>query len=474
MKKLIGRNKESEELEKYISSGKAEFIAIYGRRRVGKTYLVNQLFNGRLAFSMSGIIDGEAKEQKEVFIQALEFAGHKFKSRPANWLRAFAELRLFLQPKVDSGEPCIVFIDEIPCLDTQRSGFIRALGHFWNSWASLQDNIKLIVCGSATTWMIKNIIDTKGGLHNRITHEMHLHPFCLREVEEYLDNGNFEWSRIMILQSYMALGGIPYYLSLLKPEESLAENLDRLFFSQDAPLRREYQRLFKTLFNIPEPYMKLVQHLAMSKQGYTRQQLSEKIKFSGKSLTEKLNNLQNCDLIRCYNIKDKKIKKTGGIYQLTDFFTLFYITFAGKGFGDEHYWSHHLLSPELNNWFGLSFERICLAHIEQIKRALHLDAIATQFYSWRSKNTKESGAQIDIIIDRADKMLNVCEVKYCQGLYSLDKSEYEKLLNRMQTFSRETNTRSGLYLTMITTEGLSENKYAKNVLAQVVLDDLFE
>lgn len=474
MKKLIGRNKESEELEKYVSSGKAEFIAVYGRRRVGKTYLINQHFKGRLAFSMSGIIDGKANEQKEVFIQALEFAGHKMNSRPASWLRIFAELRKFLQPKVDSREPCIIFIDEIPCLDTQRSGFIRALGHFWNSWASLHDNVKLIVCGSATTWMIKNIIDTKGGLHNRVTHEIPLHPFTLREVEEYLNNNNLGWSRIMILQTYMALGGIPYYLSLLQPEESLAENLDRLFFSQDAPLRREYQRLFKTLFNIPEPYMKLVQVLALSKKGLTRQQIAEKVKTSGKTLTEKLNNLKNCDLIRCYNIKEKKIKKTGCIYQLTDFFTLFYITFADKGFGDEHYWSHHLLSPELNNWFGLSFERICVAHIEQIKRALHIDTISTQFYSWRSKNTQERGAQIDIIIDRADKMINVCEVKYCQGLYSLDKLEYEKLLNRMQTFSKETNTRSGLYLTMITTEGLAESKYAKNIFAQVVLDDLFE
>lgn len=470
---LIGRNKESEVLEKYIHSGKAEFIAIYGRRRVGKTYLVNQLFKGRLAFSMSGIIDGEVSEQMESFVQALEFAGHKIDVYPTSWLKAFAELRKFLQPMVDTGEPCIVFIDEIPCLDTQRSGFIRALGHFWNSWASLQDNLKLIVCGSATTWMIKNIIDSKGGLHNRVTYEMPLHPFSLREVEDYLNNKNFGWSRITILHTYMALGGIPYYLSLLQPEESLSENLDRLFFSQDAPLRREYQRLFKTLFNAPELYMKIVQVLAASKQGLTRQQLSEKVKTSGKTLTEKLTNLQNCDLIRLYNVKEKRIKKTGGIYQLTDFFSLFYATFADKGYGDEQFWSHHLLSPQMNNWYGLSFERVCIAHIEQIKKALRLQAIATQCYSWRSNNPKEKGAQIDIIIDRADKMINVCEVKYCEGTYTLDKSEYEKLINRMNTFSRETGTRSGLYLTMITTEGLTVGKYANNIPSQIVLDDLF-
>lgn len=470
---LIGRRKESEILERYIHSEKAEFIAIYGRRRVGKTYLVNQLFKGRLAFTMSGIIDGEVREQMEAFVQALEFAGHKIGTYPSSWLKAFAELRKFLQPTINRGEPCIVFIDEIPCLDTQRSGFIRALGHFWNSWASLQDNLKLIVCGSATTWMIKNIIDSKGGLHNRVTYEMPLHPFNLHEVEEYLNSRNFKWSRITVLQTYMALGGIPYYLSLLQPDESLAENLNRLFFYQDAPLRREYQRLFKTLFNAPDIYMKIVQLLAASKQGLTRQQLADKVKTSGKTLTEKLINLQNCDLIRLYNIKEKKIKKTGGIYQLTDFFSLFYITFVDKEYGDEQFWSHHLLSPKLNNWYGLSFERVCISHIEQIKKALNLQAIATQCYSWRSNNTKEKGAQIDIIIDRADKMINVCEVKYCEGKYSLDKSEYEKLVNRIQTFSKETETRSGIYLTMITTEGLAEGKYANNIHSQIVLDDLF-
>lgn len=219
--------------------------------------------------------------------------------------------------------------------------------------------------------------------------------------------------------------------------------------------------------------MKIVQTLASNKQGLTRQELAAKTKISGKTLTEKLNNLQNCDLTRHYYIKEKKIKKTGGIYQLIDFFSLFYLTFADKGLGDERYWTHHLLSPELNNWYGLCFERICITHIKQIKRALHLDAMATQTYSWRSKKSKDKGAQIDIIIDRADKMINVCEVKYCQGPYSLDKAEYEKLLNRMQAFAHETETRNGLYLTMITTEGLAEGKYANNIVSQIVLDDIF-
>ena len=248
MKRLIGREKEIESLEAYVDSGQAEFIAIYGRRRVGKTFLINQLFRNRLAFSLTGIIDGTPSEQMESYVQALEFNGYKINEHPKNWLTAFAELRKFLQPKINSGEPCIVFIDEISCFDSQRSGFVRALGFFWNSWASLQDNLKLIICGSVTSWMITNIIDSKGGLHNRVTHEIALHQFTLHETELYLLNRGFNWSRLTILQAYMCLGGVPYYLSLLSASESLAENLDRLFFDRDAELQKEYSRLYKTLF----------------------------------------------------------------------------------------------------------------------------------------------------------------------------------------------------------------------------------
>ena len=243
MKRLIGREKEIESLEAYVDSGQAEFIAIYGRRRVGKTFLINQLFRNRLAFSLTGIIDGTPSEQMESYVQALEFNGYKINEHPKNWLTAFAELRKFLQPKINSGEPCIVFIDEISCFDSQRSGFVRALGFFWNSWASLQDNLKLIICGSVTSWMITNIIDSKGGLHNRVTHEIALHQFTLHETELYLLNRGFNWSRLTILQAYMCLGGVPYYLSLLSASESLAENVDRLFFDRDAELQKEYDAL---------------------------------------------------------------------------------------------------------------------------------------------------------------------------------------------------------------------------------------
>lgn len=169
----------------------------------------------------------------EAFIDAMqEYSGELFE-KPKTWMEAFRILKTFLKKKVALKQRCIVFFDELPSMDTQRSGFVRALGYFWNSWASLQDNLTLIVCGSATSWMIRHIVDDKGGLHDCITHEMHLRPFTLRETELYLESRRFKWDRLSVMQAYMALGGIPYYLGLLHRDESFAMNIDRLFFSEE-------------------------------------------------------------------------------------------------------------------------------------------------------------------------------------------------------------------------------------------------
>lgn len=472
MRKIIGRSKEIALLEQYIQSDQAEFIALYGRRRVGKTFLINSLFADNFAFSMTGVIDGETSEQMEAFVESLAFYGHELSQTPTSWMKAFAELRKFLQPKIDENAPVILFFDEIPCLDTQRSGFVRALGYFWNSWASLHDNIKLIVCGSATSWMIKNIIDAKGGLHNRITHEICLHQFTLGETEKYLTDRGFPWNRLSFLQCYMTFGGVAYYLSLLDPQESLVQNIDRLFFNENAELRREYDRLLKTLFNSVEPYKKIVKLLADNKKGLTRSEISSHSSISGSTLTTMLDNLQNCEFIRLYYVREKKVKNTGGIYKLTDFYTMFYLNFVPKAKAESNFWSNHINTPEVNNWFGLTFENICLAHIPQIKETLHLDRISTQCYSWRSK-TSTPGAQIDLIIDRADNMINLCEIKYSKDEYKITQEDDKLLRNRMTAFRNETGTRSGIYLTMITTYGFTTSIYNETVPVKLNMDCLF-
>ena len=267
MSNIIGRAAEQNLLKKYIDSDRSEFIAIYGRRRVGKTYLVTEMFREQFTFDMTGVIDGNKNDQMTSFCISLKASGYQGKM-PTDWYEAFEALKEVV--KARKSEKAILFIDELPCLDTPRANLIKALDLFWNGWATRQNNVKLIVCGSATTWIVDNIIDNHGGLHNRITHEMHIHPFTLKETEEYLIHKRFKWNRLTISQAYMILGGIPYYLSILDNELGLPENIDRIFFSKDGEMKQEFERLLKSLFKSPQPYISIIQLLSQHKKGLTR------------------------------------------------------------------------------------------------------------------------------------------------------------------------------------------------------------
>ena len=419
---IIGRKEEIRQLQAYCESGRPEFIAVYGRRRIGKTFLIDEFFHYQYSFSVSGVLDGSPTEQITAFTQALRKIGYQG-DMPQSWMNAFFILSELLETRLSENQRCTIFIDELPCFDTPRSGFIQAFSHFWNTWGQKHPQVLLIVCGSATTWMIKNIIDSHGGLHNRITHEIHLRPFTLNETESMLQSMQIHWDRLSILQIYMIMGGIPYYLSLLQKGESIVQAIDRLYFSANANLQSEYKRLFASLFREPEPYLEIMRILSTSRKGITREEM---IKALGKKdnghLSEYLQNLIKCDFIRYYFVKTKKVRKTNGLYQLTDFFTIFHNTFLTRPINDEHYWSHNLQTPLMNTWLGLAFERVCMAHIPQIKRCLGIDRIGTEYYSWRSK-TSENGSQIDLLIERADRIINLCEIKYSTTPYSIDKSE---------------------------------------------------
>ncbi len=470
MDKLIGRKKETGLLDKYTGNNRAEFIAVYGRRRVGKTFLIRSYFNDTFDFYATGIIEGSTQEEMEAFNVALANYGHKGR-KAKTWIEAFTFLSQLLKEKAArKTSPVVVFIDELPCFDTRKSGFIHALDFFWNSQGSWIDNIKFIVCGSATSWMIRNVINNKGGLHNRVTHEMHLRPFNLGQVEEYLKAHGFKCSRLSTLQLYTAMGGVPYYLSLLDPQESISDNIDRLFFSDNGEMRIEYRRLFYSLYKNPEAYLNIVNLLASCKQGLTRKEIAEKLKLPNNGhLGDLLDDLVYCDFVRLYN---NGLRQNGGIYQLIDLYTLFYHQFCKKKTTDNHYWRNLLGTPTQNTWYGLSFERVCLCHIREIIHVLHLDTIHTEFYSWRSKSSVP-GAQIDIVIDRADGNITICECKYSQGDYSINKTEYQKLLNRAEVFRNETKCRKGIQTVVITTFGLGKNEYADIAQRVVTLDDLF-
>ncbi len=473
MNTIIGREQEIKKLSAAVDRVRPEFIALYGRRRVGKTFLINQMFRNQFAFKMTGVIEGTLKDQFTAFVDAMNDYGFDVPEQPKDWMQAFIMLKNALKKKVNNGEQCIVFIDELPAMDAEGSNVAGAVGYFWNSWASQYDNFVFIICGSATSWMITNVIDSKGGLHDRITVEMPIHPFTLKETEQYLEYQHFLWNRQMVLQAYMIFGGIPYYLSLLDKEESLVQNVDRLFFSQDIQMRREFRRLFNTLYKNPEKYIDIIKALNKSRKGLTREEIASELKCSNNGhLGKQLEDLVCCDLIRKNIVREKEIKRKDAIYQLCDFFSLFYLTFIERAEVEQQYWSHHINTPEVNSWMGLTYERICMAHIQQIKHSLHLDTISTLSYSWRSK-TSTPAAQIDIIIERADKIINICEVKYCQGEYNLDKDEYERINKRKNAFIQETGLRHVPWLTMITTEGVARGKYSEMIQTQVTLDDLF-
>ena len=469
---IVGRKKELSLINQYFNSGKAEFIAVYGRRRVGKTFLIRQHFRNQFAFDMTGIMEGTKSEQMTAFHTALKTYGYTGK-KDTNWIDAFFALRQVLESRIEEGKRCVIFIDELPCLDTPKAGFVNALGHFWNNWANWQSEIMLIVCGSATSWMVRNVIDNHGGLHDRITHEIHLHPFTLTETEEFFKLNGFSWNRLSIMQTYMAIGGIPYYMSLFERTDSPATGLDRLFFSGNAELKKEYRRLFSSLFKNPHPYLEIITLLSKHPKGMTREEISTELKTSNNGkLGEMLTDLIYCDFLQKNNVREKRIKSNSAIYQLIDFYTIFYNTFANKNIMEEHFWTRNINTPEINIWYGLAFERVCKAHIEKIKTALGIASVSTEYYSWRS-NLIEKGAQIDIIIDRADNTINLCEVKYSENLYSLDKEEYMKIQNRISVFKEATNTRSNIIPTMITTFGMKEGTYSDQIIAKIDMEDLF-
>lgn len=473
MNSLYGRKKERQQLEEYYHSGRAEFVALYGRRRVGKTFLVEEYFKHEYAFTATGVIDGKRAEQMSAFRQGLRDIGYTGEM-PKNWMDAFYELSKLLELQMNKQKRCVLFIDELPCFDTPKSGFMHAFGHFWNSWCQKHKEVMLIVCGSATTWMIENLIDSHGGLHDRITHEIHLHPFNLHETEEMLRAMNIVWDRLAIMQYYMVVGGVPYYLSLVEKGESVDQTIDRLFFADKAPLQREYDRLFASLFRRPEPYLEILRILSQQRIGVTREEIAKAIDtHENGHLTEYLKNLEKCDFVRYYYSKNKKIKKTEGLYQLTDLFVIFHNTYLTKAITDNHYWSNHNHTPKLNNWYGLSFERVCMAHIPQIKHALGIDRIGVEYYSWRSKDSTE-GAQIDLLLERADRIINLCEMKYSKGLYTLNKEEDLNMRTRMTDFIQETGTNYGVMPVLISTYGLKSNMYSGGIQQQVTMEDLFK
>lgn len=471
--KIIGRNREKDILFNCLSSRRPEFVVVYGRRRVGKTYLIKEFFNGQFSFYATGLSDEKTKGQLKAFHASLMAYGSFEKKIPEDWFEAFARLRALLEREDIYRDPVsgrrVIFLDELPWMDTARSDLKSALEYFWNSWASSQEDILLIVCGSATSWIIKHMLKERKGFHNRVTRRIQLLPFTLKECEELLENNNIVMTRDQIIECCMIFGGIPYYLNLLDSRLSLSQNVDELFFKPYGELKDEYEELFYSLFKKPEKHLEIIKALAGAKNGKTRKELTEiKAIGGGSTLTEDLLELEQCGFIRKYSNYTKPVN--GQYYQLMDPFVLFHLRFLQPRRTNS--WMEYIHSPSYNAWRGNAFEICCLNHIAEIKTALGISGVDTMEYAWRSE-TSDPGAQIDLLIDRNDGVINLCEMKCTDGACKIDKSEYEKLENRLSAFQNETNPRKAIHMTLITANGLASGKYSSVFQSVITGEQLF-
>ena len=483
---MIGRERERADLEDLIASDKSEFVAVYGRRRIGKTFLIRETCRYQFAFEHTGlkntIPDGEGREipvkdamrkQLAEFAVSLRRYGRVKKSVPKDWFAAFHLLEDLLSEKPVGRK--IVFLDECPWMDTPRSDFLAALDHFWNGWCTMRKDIVLVICGSAASWVMNKVDDDVGGLHNRLSRHIYLRPFTLCECEEFARVKGVVMNRMQLLECYMILGGVPYYWDLLRRDFGMAQNVDSLLFAPGAELRREYGHLYASLFRNPEPYVAIVRALSRKKCGMTREEVIRLAGLPGNGkLTEMLKVLEQCDFIRSYSVPGKE--KHERVFQLIDNFTLFYFRFIeGEANPPADYWRTFSGTQEARVWRGLAFERIALQHVEQIKLKLGISGVITRQYAWRhlARDGEDEGTQVDLVIERNDAVTNLCEMKCTSEPFEISDAYGAKLQGRRETFLAETGTGNAVHLTMVSASGLKRNANAFDIQSVVTLDDLF-
>lgn len=467
---MIGRIEEKHKLLKANSSEYSQFVTVYGRRRVGKTYFVRETFGYKFTFEHSGLAKTGIKGQLEHWQSSMKYHGFKV-NRPKSWIEAFDQLKdLIIASDIKKK---VIFIDEMPWMDTPRSGFIGALEGFWNGWASARKDITLIVCGSATSWIINKLIKNKAGLRGRVTTRIRILPFTLEECEKYASSAKLGMRRSQIAECAMIMGGIPYYWSFLDRSKSLAQNIDDLFFNENGELFGEYDELFSSLFKNPEPYIKVIELLGHKKAGMTREEIiGGGVSDNGK-LTKVLQDLEQCGFIRKY--ASYGYETNHAIFQLVDAYTLFYHKFIKENLKkDERFWSHTIGKPIYYNWCGLAFERLCLLHVNQIKQALGITGVVSGVCSWQTgKGAGLQGAQIDLILDRDDNVIDLCEMKYTREPFIITADYVEKLLNKRARFLEVADIAKGVHMVLISAQDAVRNAYIDEFQKIITIDALF-
>jgi uncharacterized protein len=472
---IIGRKSERELLDKILQSPDSELVVMYGRRRVGKTFLLRQHYKNEIVFDFSGQINGFIEDQLSNFNDKLserqKLTTHSIP--PTSWQEAFLRLKKYLTP-ILKRKKAVVFIDEFPWLDSRKSRFLSAFDYFWNDWAAQQPNLKVVICGSAASWMIRKVVRNRGGLHNRVTRKIRLLPFTLHETELYLKSRKVNLEKYQILQLYMVMGGIPHYLKEVNPGESFAQAIDRVCFSKDGLLRNEFKELYGSLFHKFENHLAVVKALSTKNQGITRTELIETAKLSsGGTTTLILQELEESGFIMGYIPYDKNKKEV--LYKLADEFTIFYFKFI-ENLKTSGAWDKFVATQTWKTWSGFAFEALCHKHIAQLKNALGISGIYTENSAWQYRgNNENKGVQIDLMIDRGDNCINICEMKFYDGVFTIDKKYAEELQQKVQIFKEKTKTRKSIFITLVTVFGLTQNEYKLGkVQTEIKAERLFE
>lgn len=471
---IIGRKEEIAKLKRAYDSEYSEFVAVYGRRRIGKTFLIRETFKEGFTFQYSGVFQASNKEQLETFHKSLLEQGlDPSEDAPKSWFDAFYLLEHLIKKSTVSRK--VIFLDELPWMDARNSRFIPAFEHFWNGWASARKDILLIICGSATSWIINKIFRNKGGLYNRVTFKLRLKQFSLYECEELVQALKLPFTRNMIIEGYMVMGGVPFYWTKLAKNMSMGQNINNLFLNEEGELHNEFQYIYSSMFNTPDKYIKVVEALSGKKSGLTRDEIISKAKLGNNGhISRVLEDLIECGFVRKYCHTGKQLKDA--LYQLMDCYTLFYYQFVRLAHGiDEEYWVRTMQTPTYHTWCGIAFERICLLHTRQIKSAIGISGILANLYSWFvKKNEDHPGVQIDLVIDRADNVINVCEMKYAPDGYRLTSSELTKIQNRLSVFKLYILRNKSAQPVLITSNGVIPNNNSFEIPLQVTGDHLFQ
>ena len=470
---MVGRKREQSILEMCLASPDPELLAVYGRQGVGKTYLITNFFHNQFAFHATGVAQGKTKNQLRAFHERLRTYGCTYEKQPKDWFEAFSRVRELMENPHVHRDPVsgkrVVFLDEMPWMDTAKSDFRSALEYFWNSWGSVQTDLLLIACGSAVPWMMKHLLSDTGCLYRRGTRQMDMAPFTLRECETLFAHNQFDAPRKMQLECYMIFGGIPFYLNQLDRRMSLKQNVEALCFHEEGSLRNEYQMLLQSLFRKPEKHRLILEKLALHRNGLTRAELAGDGRIgTGEALTDALNELEQCGMIRKFSSITSE--KQGHSFRIIDPFTLFSCRFLqGSSVSS---WRDHFQTPGYCAWCGDAFATVCLHHIPQIKQVLGISGVGSREYSWRDKRNK-SEAQIDLLIDRQDQVINLCDMVFTQEPFIVSEEYSCQLMHTLELFRKEAHTEKAIHLTLISAEGISRNSYVEEIQNTITMDDLF-